>query len=388
MSECLRTRNQRFLDLLKHSGDPADLRSKILAMILDSAADGLIVLDEKLTIVLANLAAARLASWQLDDMTRDELRRQYHFFIDEGRTPLPHDEEPIVVAIREKRAHEMVAFVVSEHLQGPGRWVRANAAPLFDDEGQLLGGVTVFTDITERVQLQRQRDCLAALITHDIKNHLAVEQMFLEDLLSVENMSRDDLKLTDELKLAGKKFMRIADSLLEIFRADLFGGKQSVQVVDLVDLVKKAVTLSALESSNLGVSVEVHCDSGSTLVSAFPEVVCHVIHNLIQNAIEASTPYSVVRVEVSSSSHFVTVQVIDTGEGMTEREVTLLFRPPGAVGKASRSANSKGFGMYLSHMLIEGQGGRLTCTSAPGEGTTLTMTIPAASQDSIPATSV
>ena len=60
MALCLRTRNQRYLDFLKESGDPADLRSKVLANIFDSAADGLIVLDENLTIVLANLAAAEL----------------------------------------------------------------------------------------------------------------------------------------------------------------------------------------------------------------------------------------------------------------------------------------------------------------------------------------
>ncbi|MGH9548038.1 MAG: PAS domain-containing sensor histidine kinase, partial [Terriglobales bacterium] len=357
MAQCLRTRNQRYLDFLKQSGDPADLRSKVLAMILDSAADGLVVLDDKLTIVLANLAAAQMAGWQLEDVTRDELRRQYHFFVDEGQTKLPYDQEPIVVAMRERRAHEMVGYVVSEHLPPPGRWVRVNAAPLFDDQDQVLGGVSVFTDITDRMKLQRQRDCLAALITHDIKNHLAAEQMFLDDLQSSQRMSSEDYQMAAEQKAAGKKFMQIADSLLEIFRTDLFGDKLTIQASDLNSIINEAVALSALEAGNRRVGIEVQCNKGNTTVHAFPDIVRHVIHNLIQNAIEASSPDSVVRVCVSPTSQFVTAQVIDTGTGMSDSQVSLLFRPPGAAGKPSKSTNSKGFGMYLSHLLIEGQGG-------------------------------
>ncbi len=376
LAHCLSERNQRFLDFLKESGDDADLRSKILARIIDTVADGLIVLDEKLTIVLANLAAAKLASWQIEDMTRDELRKRYHFFSDEGITPLPFDQEPIVIATRERRACEMTAYVISEHLPAPGRWVRVHAAPLFDDQEQLLGGVSVFTDITENLKLQRQRNCLAALITHDIKNHLAAEQMFLEDLHSSATMTKEDAKLTGDLKAASKRFMQIADSLLDTFRSDWFGGKETTRVVDMTDVVKKAFELSSLEAANHRVRIELDCPGGNTKISAQPDVICHVVHNLIQNAIEASPSDGAVNVRVSAGSNIVTVKVSDNGAGMTPQEVASLFTPPGAEGKVTRSTHSSGFGLYLSHLLIEGQGGQLSCQSQHGVGTSLTIKMP------------
>ena len=60
-----------------------------MATILDGVADGIVVCDDKLTIVMANLAAATMADWHLEDVTRDELRRNFKFFGSDGITPLP-----------------------------------------------------------------------------------------------------------------------------------------------------------------------------------------------------------------------------------------------------------------------------------------------------------
>jgi two-component system sensor histidine kinase VicK len=376
MAQHLHNRNERYLEFLKQSGDPGDMRSKVLATIIDSVADGLIVLDDKLTIVMANQAAAELANWQIEDMTRDELRRQYKFFTDEGRTPLAHDQEPIVLAIREKRSHEMIGYVTSEHLPAPGRWIRSHAAPIFDDQDQVLGGVTVFTDITERVRLQRQRDCLAALVTHDIKNHLAAEQMFLDDLCESEDFNPEDKQIISDLQASSEKFRRIAESLLELFHLNVFGDKQSVRSVDLTSTVKRAIELSVLEAANRRVRVDEQFGEEHPVVRALPGVIFHVFHNLIQNAIEASPADSVVSVMVSSDHDMITVDIIDRGAGMSLEEIALLFSPPGMAGKTSRSVTSSGFGLYLSHMLIDGQGGNLTCTSKQGEGTTVTVVLP------------
>jgi PAS domain S-box-containing protein len=377
MAQRLHNRNERYLEFLKQSGDPGDMRSKVLATIIDSVADGLIVLDDKLTIVMANLAAAELANWQIEDMTRDELRRQYKFFTDEGRTPLAHDQEPIVVATRERRPHETIGYVTSEHLPAPGRWVRSHAAPIFDEKDKLLGGVTVFTDITERVRLQRQRDCLAALITHDIKNHLAAEQMFLDDLCESQDFDPEDKEIISNLQASSGKFRRIAESLLELFHLNVFGDKQSVQPVDLVSTLKKAIELSVLEATNRRVHVDEQFGEGHPVVRALPGAIFHVFHNLIQNAIEASSIDTAVSVVVSSTANAITVSIIDSGAGMSTEEIALLFSPPGMTGKTYRSATSSGFGLYLSHMLIDGQGGSLTCTSKQGEGTTVTVVLPA-----------
>jgi len=377
MAKCLRTRNQRYLEFLEQSGDPSGIRTKLLSKILDSVADGLIVLDDKLSIVLANVAAARLAGWQLEDMSREDLRRNYHLFREDGKTPLPHDEEPIVVATREKKSHEMYGFVVSEHIPKPGRWVRANAAPLFDDSDNLLGGVTVFSDITERRKLQHQRDCLAALIAHDLKNHLAAEQMFFDFLQSeATNLDDDTRKVFESLNTASKKFSGIADSLLEVFRANFFATAESKQEVDVSSLVHLAIEMSALESSKRQVEVKVDIADGCPKTVGLPGVICHVFHNVIQNAVEVSAPNSAVFVSMHFDAGSIYVKVTDKGAGMSPKELENLFNPARVAGKVPVTGHSSGFGLYLSQMLVETQGGSISCASELGAGTSLTVALP------------
>ncbi len=376
MTNFLNTHNQRYLDHLKESGDLEDMRSRVLAKILDCAADGIIVLDDKLTIVLANLSAAKMAGWQLEDMTRDELRRNYKFYSDEGYTELPYHEEPIVVAIREKRPHEMIGYVVSQHLPPPGRWVRAHAAPLFDEDGNILGGVTVFNDLTERMKLQRQRDSLAALITHDIKNHFAAEQMFFE-LLNLDDCNSDTLEILDSLRQTSSKYLQLADSLLEMFRSNFFAGQEFGQDLDILDLTNKAIELSRLDAVNHDVSLEIRATNDLPKVRCLPSVISHVLHNLILNAIEASTAHTEVTVDLSSDNASVYIKVTDKGSGMGCEDVARLFSPLRVARQQHGSGNSSGFGLYLSYMLVEGQGGNITCDSQKGVGTTLTVRLPA-----------
>lgn len=377
MAQCLRSRNQRYLEFLEQSGDPAEIRSKVLAKILDSVADGLIVLDDKLSIVLANVAAARMAGWQLEDMSRDELRRNYQFFRKDGKTPLPFEEEPIVVATREKRTHEMEGFVVSRHLPGPGRWIRAHAAPLFDKSENILGGVTVFSDITERLRLQHQRDCLAALIAHDLKNHLAAEQMFFEFLKGdSKQLDVETLKIIESLEDASKKFLGIADSLLEVFRANFFSNTEGMQEVDVVALLPIAIEMSSLEAIRKHIAVKVEVADSCPKSLGLPGVICHVFHNIIQNAVEVSTPNSEVNIFVDFDADRVFVKVTDSGEGMSPQALENLFSPARVAGKVPITGHSSGFGLYLSQMLIQTQGGNISCLSVLGEGTTLTVSLP------------
>lgn len=373
----LHDKNERYLEQLKRSGDPADAKAKMLATILDGVADGVVVLDDKLTILMANMAAANMADLHLEDVTREELRRNFKFYASDGITQVPHDQEPMVVAMREKRTHQTEGLIVSR-LGSNRKWIRTHAAPLLDDHGNPFGGVTVFNDITERVMLQRQRDCLGALIAHDIKNHLAAEQLFLELLLesNAAQFDPETLKMFNDLCSSSKKFFGIANSLLETFRTRFFSGTDSYESADMLALVNEAIQLSELEAASRKVRVDVTCAGEFTRALGLPRVLFHIIHNVVQNAVEASPPDSAVSVAVSSNDYNILVDVTDTGAGMTPEEVASLFDPLKVAGHGTGPKRSSGFGLYLSAMLAEGQGGSIRCKSEKKHGTKMTITIP------------
>ena len=98
-----------------------------------------------------------------------------------------------------------------------------------------------------------------------------------------------------------------------------------------------------------------------------------MIEHLIQNAQDATDADGDVRVDLSTDGERALVDIVDTGCGMTEEFIrTRLFRPFDTTkGKAGM-----GIGVYESRHIVSGLGGRLDVTSAPGEGTSIRISIP------------
>ncbi len=124
--------------------------------ILDSVGDGLIVVDANRKILLANQAAIGIAGWEIAKLSMSELHNRYKRFKEDGKTPLLEDEEPLAIALNEGRAVEAVGYVTSQHLPPEGLWIRTIASPVKNENGDILGGVTLFQDITKSVKLKNK----------------------------------------------------------------------------------------------------------------------------------------------------------------------------------------------------------------------------------------
>src|SRR5262249_3188230 len=151
--------------------------------ILDSIGDGLLVVDGKMKLVLMNQAAVEIVGYNPGALSRDELQKLYTAFTPDGLTTISEDNQPLERSIRERRPVEAELLLKGQGLPWDGLMVRVKAAAIFDDKGEFIGGVSVFHDISERQRLLRQRDTLAGLITHDLKNHLAAESAVAELLM-------------------------------------------------------------------------------------------------------------------------------------------------------------------------------------------------------------
>ncbi len=375
-------RNQRYLEGLQRSGD---VGVRVLATILNTIADGVIVLDEDLTIVLSNYAAGKLASSELDNLARPELRNNFKFFKNDGTKALPPEEEPIVVALRTGKPYEMEGYVTGASLPPEGVWIRAHAAPLLGEEDIAIGGVTVFHNITQRVRLQKQRDYLAALIAHDIKNHLAAETSFLDLLVGLfpDNFDERMVSFISELKQSSKHFVGIANSLLELSRCQFFDTDAYGQSIDLKVVLESIVDMNRLIATDRNVALAVSVCGSVPDVCGIPAVLQQAFHNIVLNAVEVSDSGTSVNIVISCHEDlpFASVTICDQGPGMTPDEVAILFDPARVASHRRSRTDSTGFGLYLSAMLIEGQGGRIFCSSEVGKGTSVRIDVPLMRED-------
>jgi diguanylate cyclase (GGDEF)-like protein/PAS domain S-box-containing protein len=123
-------------------------QANITKSILASMADAVVVADLGERLILVNPAAQRLLGLKPADDEGEQSFHAYTLFGADRSTRLPERDRPMARALRGEKVDGMIAFVRNGDL-ADGAWVSANARPLIDYGGALIGGVVVFRDITE-----------------------------------------------------------------------------------------------------------------------------------------------------------------------------------------------------------------------------------------------
>lgn len=207
---------------------------------------------------------------------------------------------------------------------------------------------------------------LASTIGHELRNPLGVlsNALYLvrNDLgAAISERSRRHLA-TAEREVSAASV--IVSDLLEFARA-----REPVPVeFDVNGLVDEVLSVSPPPS---GVGVERAGDAGPVPLTADRDQLRQVLLNLVGNAVQAMPDGGTLRVAVEPMAGAVRVRVADTGTGMTDEVRAQVFEP-----FFTTKARGVGLGLAVTRRIVESHGGEVTVDSAPGQGTTFTVTLP------------
>ena len=101
-----------------------------------------------------------------------------------------------------------------------------------------------------------------------------------------------------------------------------------------------------------------------------------VLINLLSNATKYNRPGGSVRVQIDTLAGRARLQVIDTGQGLTEDECAHLFEPFNRLRQAHGSVEGTGIGLTVTRGLVTLMGGAITVHSTPGQGSTFGVLLP------------
>ncbi len=368
---------EAYIERLLQSKEALNEHLEFLRTILNCIGDGLVFYNCSGKVILANKAACTLAGFELANSDRSEIAGKCSFFAYKDGPRLRADEEPFSVAMKELRSFIREGYVTGETLPVEGIWLRAHAAPVLDESQNLHGIVSLFHDISERRRVQHQRDGLASLVTHDVKNHLVGMQHILDHLqVSLAGtVGSDVLDLLSKMHASTKHHLELTSSLMEIYRSEFILDSGSAVDTDLEQIVKIAVFLNRLEATTKGVEIETEIQDGIPSIQGIPAAIRHVVFNLIQNAIKASHSGQTVKVTLKSTHEGIAVSVRDFGKGLSEQEIESLFDPAVLAKRRSDHAGSSGLGLFLSKLLLDAHNASISCRSKPEEGTTFEVVI-------------
>ena len=350
-------------------------RERLLAELeatINAIADGVVVYGPDSRILHMNPTAQRVLGYPPQEGLAGRVARLQAKAAD--GTPLPLEKTPGWRALQGETVHGFV--MVLHPPEGEAVWVSASAAPIRTSDGQMLGAVASFTDITAVQALQREREVLLHTISHDLRVPLTVVQGYaqlLQEELTRQGEGERLGQMCSELLNGVHRMNHMTEDLVDMARIE--GGQLKVEKValELGDFLRRLVANidGILEMKRLQVVVP----EGLPLVPADPDRLERILLNLLSNALKYSPPDSTVRLEVRAIDGVIEISVIDRGQGIAPEDQPHIFERF-YCPREGRRADSVGLGLFIVRRLVEAHGGSIRVASVPGEGSRFSFTLP------------
>jgi two-component system OmpR family sensor kinase len=228
-------------------------------------------------------------------------------------------------------------------------------------------------------QIDETRRGFFADISHELRTPLTVIRGEGEIALRGTNKKVSEYKRSIERIVEQAKHLSVlVNDLLFIARQGAGAARLNMQSLDLGDLLKKVCGDAKVIAH--GKNIDVALVNGNThdMVRGDPARLRQLFLVLLDNAVRYSKSKGAVKVEIGSAGGEVRVRVSDRGIGIPPEELEGIFERFRRGGNAA-SMNDEGLGLGLpvAKAIVEAHKGRIEMASRPGEGTTVTVALPA-----------
>lgn len=232
-------------------------------------------------------------------------------------------------------------------------------------------------EIDELRKLEAFRKEFIADVSHELKTPIFAAQGFVHTLL---DGAIDDKTVRNKfLKKAARSLDgldALVEDLLTLSQIETGQVKMRFESIDLYTLTEEVLEQFETKAAKRHIKLRV---SGQRPVTAYadPLRISQVMSNLVSNAVNHSYDHSEVVVELDMGKKFVTVSVIDTGEGIPPEHINRIFERFYRVDKSrSRGKGGTGLGLAIVKHILEGHHTRPAVASTPGKGSVFSFKLP------------
>ncbi len=353
--------------------------------LLESAPDGMAIIDSRGCILLVNKESERLFGYERSELIGKKIEtlvperyRQYHtghrddFFA--APRPRPMGVGLELFGVRKDGSEFPVEISLSPMKTPEGTVVTAAIRDVSERkkaEAQIKKLNGQLEEALRRSERLAATGRLSASLAHEINNPLSSLTDILYVLSSQECMTDDAKTLLQSAKKEVDRLATIAKETLAPHRTT--GERVKIKAIDLVD--------ASLESfhrqiDQAHVQVERHYDTDA-MIDVTPGELRQVFTNLISNAIDAMPKGGSLNLEVVADGQDVKLIFSDTGTGIAAEKLDQIFEP----FVTTKGEKGLGIGLWISRNIVEKLGGTIhvrSTTSEVGHGTHFTICLPVA----------
>jgi len=342
-----------------------------LSSLVESVKLGVVMVDLRLTVILANSAAKTIFGKKLPkDLSFKDISEKIKgsVNISQALSYYVHAGKPLNIQ----------EVMIGEN------YYRLFMSPVRDIvEHIFIGAVVVIEDVTEQKKLDKMRTEIVSITSHQLRTPATIVKGNLEMVLGgdVGKVTKAQRELLDDTYLGNERMIHLINDLMDaakINEGKLVFPLEPVRLEDVVDeVVKENVPFAKEKNVELDF---IRPSAPLPMVKINSQRVKQVFQNIIDNAVKYSAvgDKGNVEVEVNEDKGFLRLSVKDNGIGIPKADQGKIFE------RFSRGSNStkldpgggSGLGLYIAKAVVEQGGGKIWFDSVEGKGTTFYTTFP------------
>jgi signal transduction histidine kinase len=251
------------------------------------------------------------------------------------------------------------------------------------------GAVVLVVDLTPLRRLEDVRRDFVANVSHELKTPLTAIRGFAETLQDEDLPPDLRRQFLDAALRNADRLQRVVDDLLDLSRIESGGWRPRASAVDVPALARDAWVEFRARAEEIGVAFDV-LDEAQQPVGADADGLRQILSNLYDNALRYTPRHGRITVRVrradprpgqkpSGGAARIAIEVADTGSGIPGDALQRIFERFYRVDPSrSRAEGGTGLGLSIVKHLAERMGGDVVAESRLGSGTTMRVTLPAA----------
>lgn len=257
-------------------------------------------------------------------------------------------------------------------------WASGMSTPLRDKGGNLLGFAKIIRDLSDRKELEQQKDDFISMASHELKTPLTSIKLYTEILHKHLEQIKEAKGLSHLTKIQEQitKQENLIRDLLNVSKIQSGMSDYHTEEFYLDSLVN--VTARELEATAPTHIIVVEGKT-SHKVSAIKEHIGQVLTNFLTNAIKYSPEAKKVIVRLSENKKNVIVSVEDFGMGVPKNQRKRVFdRFYRSENVKTKGLSGYGLGLYIASRIMKQYGGQIKVESVEGKGSTFSFSLPVA----------
>jgi signal transduction histidine kinase/GAF domain-containing protein len=266
------------------------------------------------------------------------------------------------------------------------RFIDLSVTPVNAPQGRRA--LLIGRDVTALREMEQMKANFLSMVSHELRSPLQAISGFLDVILSgmAGPLTQEQHKFMRRARAGSEHLTALVDDLLLISRRDAGQFSLNRESIDLEQLLIEAHDEVELMAADTGVTLTIRRLSGLPKIAADGPRLRQVLRNLLTNAIKFTPLGGSITLLATYDATFVRLSVTDTGVGIAPEHLARIFDRFYQVETANARGRGQGLGLAIARIIVEGHGGTIDVSSAPGQGSTFTVVLPRRSDPDVPGT--